>query len=62
MCIVSCVCLLGVLGEREFLNEWLLEIPAGKDAALSVAKDYHYELIKEVTTTYDEIYGIRYTK
>lgn len=35
-------------GDRQYLNEWAVEIPGGPDAARSIAKDLDYRLVRQV--------------
>lgn len=41
--LVSCC-----LAERQFLNEWAAEIPAGPDAARAIAEELDYDLVGQV--------------
>ena len=34
--------------DRQYLNEWAVEIPGGPDAARSIANELGYELIRQV--------------
>lgn len=36
---------------RQYLNEWAVEIPGGIDAAREIARELDYELIRQVGTT-----------
>lgn len=36
---------------RQYLNEWAVEIPGGIDAARLIARELDYELIRQVGTT-----------
>lgn len=37
---------------RQYLNEWAVEIPGGIDAAREIARELDYELIRQVGTTW----------
>lgn len=36
-------------GDRQYLNEWAVEIPGGLAAAQAVAKELEYELVQQVS-------------
>uniref|UniRef100_A0A8C8K703 Neuroendocrine convertase 1 n=1 Tax=Oncorhynchus tshawytscha TaxID=74940 RepID=A0A8C8K703_ONCTS len=36
-------------GDRQYLNEWAVEIPGGPDAARSIAKELDYRLVRQVS-------------
>lgn len=60
-------CVLAVLGsvlpgslgssyrDRQYLNEWAVEIPGGLAAAEAVAKELEYELVQQVSREGDQI-------
>uniref|UniRef100_A0AAY4AF72 Neuroendocrine convertase 1 n=1 Tax=Denticeps clupeoides TaxID=299321 RepID=A0AAY4AF72_9TELE len=35
-------------GERQYLNEWAVEVPGGLDAAREIARELDYELIRQI--------------
>uniref|UniRef100_A0A8C8K8N4 Neuroendocrine convertase 1 n=1 Tax=Oncorhynchus tshawytscha TaxID=74940 RepID=A0A8C8K8N4_ONCTS len=37
-------------GDRQYLNEWAVEIPGGPDAARSIAKELDYRLVRQIGT------------
>ena len=39
------------ISAKEFLNEWLVEVPGGLEQAQLVATDHGYQLVKEVSST-----------
>lgn len=41
-------------GDRQYLNEWAVEIPGGPAAAQSVAKELEYELVQQVSGQADQ--------
>lgn len=49
----------GTLGssyrDRQYLNEWAVEIPGGLAAAEAVAKELEYELVQQVSEEEDQI-------
>lgn len=38
-------------GEKQYLNEWAVEIPGGSDAARAIAEELDYELVRQVIFT-----------
>lgn len=36
--------------DRQYLNEWAVEIPGGLSAAEAIARDLDYELVRQVGT------------
>ena len=38
------------LGDRQYLNEWAVEIPGGLAAAEAIAKELDYKLVRQVGT------------
>lgn len=36
--------------DRQYLNEWAVEIPGGPDAARSIARELDYQLVRQVGT------------
>lgn len=42
-------------GDRQYLNEWAVEIPGGLAAAEAVAKELEYELVQQVSQEEDHI-------
>lgn len=36
-------------GDRQYLNEWAVEIPGGLAAAQAVARELEYELVQQVS-------------
>lgn len=41
-------------GDRQYLNEWAVEIPGGLAAAEAVAKELEYELVQQVSQQADQ--------
>lgn len=39
-----------VYRDRQYLNEWAVEIPGGLDAAEAIARELDYELVRQVGT------------
>ena len=37
-------------GDRQYLNEWAVEIPGGLAAAEAIAKELDYQLVRQVGT------------
>lgn len=35
-------------GDRQYLNEWAVEIPGGLSAAEAIARELDYELVRQV--------------
>lgn len=35
--------------DRQYLNEWAVEIPGGRDNARSIADEFGYELVRQVS-------------
>ena len=35
-------------GDRQYLNEWAVEIPGGPDAARLIARELDYDLVRQV--------------
>lgn len=42
-------------GDRQYLNEWAVEIPGGLAAAEAVAKELEYELVQQVSPEEEQI-------
>lgn len=42
--------LLSVHPERQYLNEWAVEVPGGSRAARSIADELGYQLVRQVST------------
>ena len=40
--------------DRQYLNEWAVEIPGGLDAAKAIAKELDYKLVRQVGTNAPE--------
>lgn len=56
-CVLAVLCssLPGSLGssyrDRQYLNEWAVEIPGGLAAAEAIAKELDYDLVRQVGTS-----------
>ncbi|KAG7481259.1 hypothetical protein MATL_G00064660 [Megalops atlanticus] len=50
ICAVLCAADAAVLdiGDRQYINEWAVEIPGGPDAAKAIARELGYELVRQI--------------
>ncbi|XP_072715489.1 neuroendocrine convertase 1 isoform X2 [Ciconia boyciana] len=46
--LAACCLARGGSAERQFLNEWAAEVPAGPDAARAIAEDLDYDLVGQI--------------
>lgn len=44
-------------GDRQYLNEWAVEIPGGLSAAEAIARELDYELVRQVGTNAQRQYA-----
>lgn len=55
-CVLAVLCsvvprsLESLFGDRQYLNEWAVEIPGGLAAAKAIARELDYELVRQVGT------------
>ncbi|XP_041093434.1 neuroendocrine convertase 1-like [Polyodon spathula] len=49
LAICSILCTVDIsAGEKQYLNEWAVEIPGGPDAARAIAEELDYELVRQI--------------
>lgn len=54
LCVLAVLCsalpasLGSLFGDRQYLNEWAVEIPGGMSAAEAIARELDYDLVRQV--------------
>lgn len=53
--VIALLCALSSALDRQYLNEWAVEVPGGEDAARSIANELGYRLVRQVTSFIREL-------